>query len=68
MDGIIQGRKTLAEINLTPPRPLLLRMCRCLGKACPAQGGGTPKILISISATNPTRFSAASVPMNTCGM
>ena len=29
-------------------------MCHCLGKACPAQGGGTPKILISISATNPT--------------
>jgi hypothetical protein len=29
-------------------------MCRCLGNACPAPGGGTPKILISISATNPT--------------
>jgi hypothetical protein len=29
-------------------------MCCCLGKACPAPGGGTPKILISISATNPT--------------
>jgi hypothetical protein len=29
-------------------------MCRCLGKACLAPGGGTPKILISISATNPT--------------
>jgi len=28
-------------------------MCCCLGKAGPAPGG-TPKILISISATNPT--------------
>jgi hypothetical protein len=27
-------------------------MCHCLGKACLAPGGGTPKILIS--ATNPT--------------
>ncbi len=29
-------------------------MCRYLGKACLNLGGGTPKILISISATNPT--------------
>ncbi len=29
-------------------------MCRYLGKACLTLGGGTPKILISISATNPT--------------
>jgi hypothetical protein len=29
-------------------------MCPCLGKACPAPRGATPKILISISATNPT--------------
>jgi hypothetical protein len=29
-------------------------MCSCLGKACPAPRGGAPKILISISATNPT--------------
>ncbi len=29
-------------------------MCRYLGEACPALGGATPKILISISATNPT--------------
>jgi hypothetical protein len=30
-------------------------MCPCLGKACPGpRGGGHPKILISISATNPT--------------
>jgi len=43
-------KKTLAEINKLPP----LRMCRYLGKACPAPGGGTPKILISILATNPT--------------
>jgi hypothetical protein len=34
-------KKTLAEINNPPPT--LLRMCRCLGKACPAPGGGTPK-------------------------
>ncbi len=31
------GKKTLAEIN-TPPPPL--RMCRCLGKACPAPVSG----------------------------
>jgi hypothetical protein len=36
------GKKTLIEINNPPP----LRMCGCLGKACPALGGGTPKILI----------------------
>ncbi len=29
-------------------------MCCCLGKACPAPGRGTPKILISILPTNPT--------------
>jgi hypothetical protein len=44
------GKKTLIEINNPSP---LLRMCCCLGKACPGLGG-TPKILISISATNPT--------------
>ncbi len=38
--------------NSPPPPPL--RMCRYLGKACPDRGGGTPKILISISTTNPT--------------
>jgi hypothetical protein len=35
--------------KLPPPPPL--HMCRCLGKACPAPGGGTPKILISISSS-----------------
>jgi hypothetical protein len=48
-------KKTLAKIN-NPPPPL--RMCYCLGKACPARGGGggggTPKFLLSISAANPT--------------
>ncbi len=29
-------------------------MRRCLRKACPTPRGGTPKILISILATNPT--------------
>ncbi len=29
-------------------------MCRYLGKACLIPRGGTPKILISTSATNPT--------------
>jgi hypothetical protein len=29
-------------------------MCCYLGKACPVPRGGTPKILISKSATNPT--------------
>jgi hypothetical protein len=49
-------KKTLAEINNLPSPPL--RMCHCLGKACLApgrgRGGGTPKILIPILATNPT--------------
>jgi len=37
-----------------PPRPPQ-HMCCCLRKACLTPGGqGTPKILISISATNPT--------------
>jgi hypothetical protein len=44
-------KKTLVEIN-NPLPPL--RMCCCLRKACPAPGGGTPKILISILGTNPT--------------
>jgi hypothetical protein len=39
MDGIIQGKKTLVEIN----NPLSLRMCHCLGKASPAPGGGHPQ-------------------------
>jgi hypothetical protein len=43
-------KKTMAEIN-NPPPPRY--MCRCLEKACPARGGFIPKILISISATNP---------------
>jgi hypothetical protein len=38
-------KKTLAEINNPPP----FRMCCSLGKAWSALGGGTPKILISIS-------------------
>jgi hypothetical protein len=38
--------------NNTPP---FLRMCHCLGKACPAQGGGGhPQDFDTISATNPT--------------
>jgi hypothetical protein len=38
MDGIIQGRK-LWQKEITP----LLRMCHCLGKACPALGGPPPR-------------------------
>jgi hypothetical protein len=77
MDGIIQGRKPWQK-NITSS----LRMCRCLGKPCLAPGGGggpTPKILISISATNPTYIcwvtSSANIKnfsgqvlMDTCGM
>jgi hypothetical protein len=88
------AKKTLAEVNNpTPPTPLL---CACIAvyKRHARPQGGTPKILISISATNPTyichlwsfpmvscmllfhgsqvvqtsRFSAARVLMNTCGM
>jgi hypothetical protein len=33
------GKKTLAEIN----NPGALRMCCCLGKACPAPRGGHPQ-------------------------
>jgi hypothetical protein len=36
------GKKTLTEINNPLPPPL--RMCRCLGKACPGPGrGGHPQ-------------------------
>jgi hypothetical protein len=85
------GKKTLAEIN-NPPFSAHVSLSR-KGRPGPG-GGGTPKILISISATNPTyicrlrsfpmvscmllshgsqavqtsRFSAARVLMDTCGM
>jgi hypothetical protein len=49
MDGIIQGKKTLAKINNPPSTHVSLSK-----KGMPNPGGGTPKILISISATNPT--------------
>jgi hypothetical protein len=45
MDAIIQGKKTLAEINNTPP----LHMFCCLGKACPARGGHPQDFDINIS-------------------
>jgi hypothetical protein len=60
------GKKTLAQIN-TPP----LRMCHCLGKACPAPVSGLLPWYVAISwvtSSAKSRFSAARVPMDTCGM
>jgi hypothetical protein len=45
MDGIIQGKKTLAEINNSLSVHVSLSE-----KGMPDPGGGTPKILRSISA------------------
>jgi hypothetical protein len=41
------GQKSLAEINCAPTPPL--RMCRCLGKACPALVFYRGQVYVAIS-------------------
>ncbi len=62
------GKKTLAEINNPPP----LRTCRCLGKACLALvSSHLPWSAVCCYLTghkHTSRFLAARVPMDTCGI